>query len=133
MYADYNFYRSRYGGTQIAEEEWTFLAGQASDYIDYITCGKAASLSTVPEAVQKCCCALAERYRIISNARKQASDAELQSESVGSYSRTYRSSAENAQLATAELSAIAKQYLLSTGLLYRGGIANVRTSHCDVI
>ena len=56
------------------------------------------------------------------------SEPELQSQSVGSWSKTYRSGGESAQqaltaaqTAKAALASAANQYLAGTGLLYRGG------------
>lgn len=124
MYADYAFYTGSYYGTQIASTDWNRLATRASDFIDYITLGHAAAFVTAnpnETAVKKCCCALAERYQIIETAREQvAANGDLQSESVGSYSRSFRSSAETAQTEDAEMKSLAHQYLLPTGLLYRG-------------
>lgn len=133
MYAEYTFYTGTYYGTQIAEADWNRLATRASDFIDYYTLGKAAAWSEANpdnDAVRKCCCALAERYQLIEQARSNALSAaqsdsgELQSESVGSYSRTYRDAASSAaaadELAKTALTSVAQQYLLHTGLLYRG-------------
>lgn len=144
MYADYVYYSRTYYGTQITECNWDRLATQASDYIDYITLGRAASFVEAhpdSDAVKKCCCALAERYQRFNNARNEAmslaESGPLQSESVGEYSRTYRdgasATAEIDQLEQAELRNVATQYLLATGLLYRGGISCVHSAHCHGI
>ena len=82
------------------------------------------------------CCAIAEQYQSIDAAQALAQKAltsamnsggELQSQSVGSWSKTYRSGGDSAQqalssaqAAQASLTAIAQQYLGTTGLLYRG-------------
>ena len=132
MYADYTYYTGTYYGTQIASADWNRLATRASDFIDYYTLGRASQfVEAHPEsdAVKKCCCALAEMYQNIEKARESASAAAgdsgmLQSESVGSYSRTYRNGAESYaqtdELEKAEATGIAQRYLLQTGLLYRG-------------
>lgn len=89
-------------------------------------------------ALKMACCAIAEQYQTIETAQALAqksltysmtSDgAEMSSESVGSWSRSYRSGGESAASASASienykqtLAEIAKQYLTGTGLLYRGG------------
>lgn len=133
MYAEYVYYTGTYYGTQIAEADWNRLASRASDFIDYYTLGKAAAWTEANpnnDAVKKCCCALAERCQLIEQVQRNAlisaesGDGELQSESVGAYSRTYRDATETAasadEFAKATLSGVAQQYLLPTGLLYRG-------------
>ena len=134
-YADYEFYAVAFLGTAIAEADFPRLASRASDYLDYITLGKASST----EAVQKACCALAEQYqrielaqelarKTLSAAVENAESGELQSQSVGGWSKSYRSGGDSAASAasvveeeTKRLYTVAKQYLAHTGLLYRGG------------
>lgn len=135
-YADYHDYICSFWGTAVPEEEWPRLSMLASHYIDYITQGRAAARAD-EEAVKLCCCALAEQYRVIEAARAAAGSAaamtagstgaEKKSETVGSWSATYRGGDETAvgalQLTTAAqqaLADIARQYLYTTGLLYRG-------------
>ena len=136
IYADYDFYRSEYFGQIIEEADFPRLALHASQYIDYITQGR-ADRSAGLEAVKMCCCALAEHYQTIETAQAlaqkhlaagAADSAEVQSETVGSWSRSYRSGGDSAQSAAqaaeAGRSALlddARRYLTNTGLLYRGG------------
>lgn len=136
IYADYDFYRSEYFGQIIEEADFPRLALHASQYIDYITQGR-ADRSAGLEAVKMCCCALAEQYQTIETAQAlaqknlaagAADSAEVQSETVGSWSRSYRSGGDSAQSAAQAAEAvrsalldIARRYLTNTGLLYRGG------------
>lgn len=130
IYADYRYYASKYIGDAIAEDNFLRLAARASRYIDYITQGRAAK-SRKLDAVKLCCCALAEQYQLIESARRINAEGlsddyvEVKSETVGGWSRSYRSAADTAaeisESAKAELTSIAYQYLSSTGLLYRGG------------
>ena len=141
-YADYGFYVTKYYGSQLDEDSFTRLALRASDYINYITFGKAEKLKDDDPnmvAVKKCCCALAEQFAAVEKARAAVvstirSDGEIQSETVGAHSRTFRSGADTAQTVAAtqaELGNIAKRYLLPTGLLYRGGVSGVCPSCCN--
>ena len=60
-------------------------------------------------------------------------DGIIASESVGSHSRSFRNGVDGAQAVEAErkeLANIARQYLMPTGLLYRGGLSCVHTAHC---
>ena len=150
IYADYSYYTDEYFGNAISEEDFPRMEARASRYIDYITQGKAAKVAAVGmdggeiiTAVKNACCELAEQYQLINQAQtlaKQslaaASDggAELQGETVGAWSRSYRSGGDSAQSATqaakdaeAALYAIAQRYLVNTGMLYRGG----RRCQCD--
>ena len=135
VYADYDFYANTYFGRAIAEADFPRLSLCGSQYIDYITQGRAKAHANL-EAVKMCCCELAEQYQSIEVAQELAqkslsagsSGLEVQSETVGSWSRSYRSSGDSAQSAAqaaaagkAELYAIAQQYLARTGLLSRGG------------
>lgn len=135
-YADYDYYRNEYFGQSIEEVNFQRLALHASQYIDYITQSRAERHSDL-EAVKMCCCALAEQYQTIETAQALAQkslsagtgdDAEVQSETVGSWSRSYRSGGDSAQSATQAAEAgrsalldTARRYLTNTGLLYRGG------------
>lgn len=122
MYANWEYYNAFYGGKTIEETDFPRLARMASRYIDYITMGKARRMPE-SDAVREACCALADQYWIINSAeaRATAEHGEMQSQSVGDYSVTYRSGLDTAEIAKKELGTIAKQYLSGTGLLYRGG------------
>ena len=134
-YADYEYYTTTYLGTAIKKDDFPRLALRASSFLDYYTQGRAAQNSDL-DALKMACCAVAEQYQYIDTAQALAqkslsasleSDGELQSQTVGSWSKTYRSGGDSAQqalssvqTAKASLSSIAQQYLSGTGLLYRG-------------
>lgn len=129
IYADYNFYVSSFYGNVIPEEEYAAAALRASQFLDYYTMNRAKQQPEL-EALKLACCALAEEYHtIITAARQQsqtmAGDGEMQSQTVGGYSVTYRSRGEALSEASAQaqsrLAQVARQYLAHTGLLYRGG------------
>ena len=138
MYADYSYYVNVYHGTQLTEQNFPQYAERASEYIDYITFGKAKKSAELPE-VKKCCCALAEQYETINAvtiaARAAVTDSgQIQSESVGAHSRSFRSGVESAETITAieaEVGNIARRYLLPTGLWYRGGVSGVCPTCCN--
>lgn len=148
-YADYEYYKTTYLGTAISEGEFQRLALRASSFLDYYTQGRAARNADL-DALKMACCALAEQYQVIeaANALSQkslsgaaaADGGELQSQSVGSWSKTYRSAGDSAAQAAASasgarsaLSAIAFEFLAGTGLLYRGrGCCRGHVPpHCD--
>lgn len=134
-YSDYDFYTSEYFGRAISEADFPRLALRGSQYIDYITQGKAEAKADL-EAVKMCCCELAEKYQTIEAAQELAQKSltagsdglEVQSETVGSWSRSYRSGGDSAQSASqvaaenkAALYSIAQRHLGRTGLLSRAG------------
>ena len=142
-YADYAYYTNTYLGTAIAEDEFPRLSLRASTFLDYYTQGRASKNSTL-DALKMACCAIAEQYQAIETAQalaqkslftalNSAGSGELQSQTVGGWSKTYRSGGESAaqaisasQTSKEALSAVAQQYLATTGLLYRGrGCCNV--------
>lgn len=149
-YADYEYYKDTYLGTAIQEADFSRLALRASSFLDYYTQGRADKNQEL-EALKMACCAVAEQYQSIDLARKVALNAlqnsanageagELQSQSVGSWSKTYRSGGESAQQATtaaqaaqASLASVAAQYLSSTGLLYRGRGCGCVPPCCDAL
>lgn len=134
-YADYEYYSTVYLGTAIKEDDFPRLSLRASSFLDYYTQGRAAKNADL-DALKMACCAVAEQYQYIDTAQALAqkslsasleSDGELQSQTVGSWSKTYRSGGDSAQQALGSvqsaqslLVAIAQQYLGATGLLYRG-------------
>lgn len=129
MYADYTYYTTTYLGSALTEEEFARAATRAGSFLDYYTRGK--SKTYTGEELKMCCCALAEQYQIIENAQTQSmSGGELQSQTVGAWSKTYKSGTETAAAARETLAGIAMQYLGHTGLLYRGGGCCV-PSCCD--
>ena len=134
-YADYTYYSGNYMGT-VSEEDFPRLAVRASSFLDYYTRNKAKDSADL-DAVKMCCCALVDKYAIIEAAQAiamknlanaSANDAEVKSETVGSYSRTLATGGESALSALNAtdgaknlLAATCNEYLAHTGLLYRGG------------
>lgn len=129
MYADYEYYKNTYIGGALTEDEFARASTRASSFLDYFTRNKAKDYTG--DELKMCCCALAEQYQIIENAQAQSmSGGELQSQTVGAWSKTYRSGTETAEAAREALAGIATRYLAHTGLLYRGGGCCV-PSCCD--
>lgn len=135
-YADYDFYLNTYLGTAIEEADFSRLSLRASSFLDYYTQGRAARSSEL-DALKMACCAVAEECQTMDTAKALAQKTlsaslssegeELQSQSVGSWSKTYRGAGESASQAITTASAVqaalasaANQYLTGTGLLYRG-------------
>lgn len=134
-YADYTYYAGIYMGS-VSEEDFPRLAVRASSFLDYFTQNRAKENVDLDE-VKMCCCALVDKYAVIEAAQAlamknlanaAANDAEVKSETVGSYSRTLATGGESATSALNTTDGAKKllaetcmEYLAHTGLLYRGG------------
>lgn len=135
VYADFAYYSGTYMGT-VSEENFLRIAVRASSFLDYYTLNKAKNNADL-DAVKMCCCALVDKYAVIEAAQAlavknlanaAANDAEVKSETVGSYSRTLATGGESALAALNATDGAKKllaetcmEYLAHTGLLYRGG------------
>ncbi len=140
IYADYEYYTDDFFGTILTEENFSSYALKASSYINYVTMNRAKKHPEMEE-VKFACCALAEQYQVIDTAKKLSSSAlsagvsslsensaEIQSQTVGGWSRSLRSGGDSSQSALAAIKAaeeqldnIALHYLGSTGLMRARG------------
>lgn len=122
VYADFDYYIGTYGGT-VFEESSDYLpcAARASLHIDELTLGRAEA-NADNERVKLACCAIAEQVKLINdaNASMHSGKAQMRSQSVGSFSVTFGTSDELIATAKAQIGELARLYLGSTGLLYRG-------------
>lgn len=98
-YADYDFYLNDYFGDAIAPEDFRRLSERASDYIRSMTRGISDQVSgTALEAVQKASCAVADALldESIMAAGAFSGEQALSGETVGGWSRSYRSQSVSA-------------------------------------
>lgn len=123
-YADYEYYITTYLGTAIQEADFPRLSLRASSFLDYYTQGKAAKNSEL-DALKMACCAVAEQYQAVDAAKAlaqnvlsvpQGSGNELQSQSVGTWTKTYRSGGDSAQQALASAQAAQSTIALSPAI-----------------
>lgn len=137
VYADYDYYSNVYLGTAISSDDFPRLAMRASAFLDYATMGRAAKHADL-DAVKMACCAVADDYQTIATARALANKSlsasleaasggtgELQSQSVGSWSKTYRSGGSSASEAL-EVTANSKEALHNTAAMYLAGTGLLR-------
>lgn len=134
IYADYSYYMESFFGDLIPEEVFNKYAFRASEYIDRLTMKRAQGYMIQhpdDESVKKACCAAAEKFMMIANAKDATAgeDGEIASETVGGHSVSYRSGLETAAALEAEMRREVESYLVLTGLLYRG-ISHVHAAHC---
>lgn len=114
-YADYNYYVNIYKGGKVSEDNFGYLSERASDFMDTLTFNRLnnGDYSEFRSEIQKCCCALTE---IVNNYEKSKS--EIVSETTGSYSVVYNNISIESYRSNME--STARQYLIHTGLMYRG-------------
>lgn len=118
----FDFYTNQYLGNAISEADFPRLCRRAWSFLEYYTRNKVNS-SPATDAVLMAACALAEQYQIIERAQmaSMGENGEIQSQTVGAYSVSYRSGSDVSASARLELANIVRRYLAGTGLLYRGG------------
>lgn len=133
-YADYDFYLNIYLGNAIPPEDFPRLAERASEYVSSVTKGLAEKVSGRDlEAVRKAVCAVAEAIldEEIMTSGAFSGEQAVSSETVGGWSRSYRS----ASLASADVEYIEKRkrdaiLLYLGGLSAFSGIFKVRSYRC---
>lgn len=120
IYADESFYKETYllGRKPAISAGFPFYARQASRIIDQYTFDRLKGLKVIPEAVQMCCCELAESgFR---HEKQQRESGGKTSEKVGTYSVSFASAQESAADAGREQRNIIMKWLADTGLCYQG-------------
>lgn len=99
MYADYDFYLNTYYGNAIPEEDFPRLSTRASDYIRSVTNGISDTVNDLQlEAVKKATCAIADVLldEEIMNTSTFSGEQSVSSETVGGWSKSYRSASLSA-------------------------------------
>lgn len=129
-YADYEYYTEEYGGINISEEDFKKLSNLASAYIDSATRRRARKATgDVLESVKMAMCAVAEVFLDEENVNaaaysEEALTASLSSESVGRWSKSYKThsiSSADIQLMDKRKRDALLLYLDGTGLLQAVG------------
>lgn len=110
-FADYEYYKKEFQGT-MTESEFQRLSLRASEYVGWITRGKAWSRRDCPD-VRKACCAVAEEMLLEENGGGVAS------ESADGYQVNYIAGVSNTQPTSVRLRRTAERYLSGSGLLNR--------------
>lgn len=108
MYADYDFYLNTYYGNAIQEEDFPRLSTRASDYIRSATNGISDTVDDLQlEAVKNATCAIADVLldEEIMNNSTFSGEQSVSSETVGGWSKSYRS----ASLSSADVEYINKR------------------------
>lgn len=128
-YVDYDYYKNEFYGTSIAESDFPGLAVQASAMVDYYTSGQARTATGDNlTAVKNATCALAEvvqdENRLNTATFNADRKSQVQSETVGSWSRSYGSAAATStdlDMISANRKDAVLIYLGGTGMLQATG------------
>ena len=119
-YADEMYYINDYlkGRKPVITSGFLFYAQSASQVIDRYTFSRLKDVVEIPEAVQMCCCELAEsEYR---REEQQKESGGKTSEKIGTYSVGFASAQESATSISREQRGIVMKWLADTGLCYQG-------------
>ena len=123
LYATYDYYLDSYGSDSIPEEIFPRLIRKASAYIDTFTFGRITegNVNSFP-SLSACACEMAEMIFFFYD--KDGRGKVVKSENTDGYSVTYATDGEESQSyeerLMKKLYAIAKVYLINTGLMYCG-------------
>lgn len=107
-YVDYNYYKNNWYGTKVSEAEFPRLALLATNYVNNITYNRIGDNITIP--VQLATCSVIDEY-------KNQETPEVASRTSGKQSETYVQSGKSKE---EKLYEAVYQWLINTGLLYRG-------------
>lgn len=113
-YATYEFYQDSFGGNAILQADFDRFSKRASEYLDFVTYGRATAYPDDEDLVKKACCAVAEAIKI------NEEGGGVVAESVGKITRNYAAGVTNTPTEEERLSIAVCRYLLQTGLLYLG-------------
>lgn len=108
-FVDYTYYTDAFKGSRVSESDFPFLSERASEYVLYITAGRATEDN---DAVKKACCALVDEMQ------EMDTSGNIASETVGGHSISYAD--VGAMAKSKRLMSVAKTYLAFTGLMYCG-------------
>ena len=119
-YTDEMYYINDYlkGRKPVITSGFLFYAQSASQVIDRYTFSCLKDIVEIPEAVQMCCCELAEsEYRM---EKQQKESGGKTSEKNGTYSVSFVSAQESAAATRREQRNIIMKWLADAGLCYQG-------------
>lgn len=120
---DYNFYKDKYFGTIIEDEEHLMQpVVKANTYLNQIMHVEPSEEEM--ELVKMCLCEVAEMIYQDTENRREHGGREIQSENTDGYSVNYATEAEAGKIAVnsmqTKIYAVIRRYLSHTGLLYQG-------------
>ena len=119
-YTDEMYYINDYlkGRKPVITTGFPFYVRSASQIIGRYTFNRLKDAAEIPEAVQMCCCELAESECRMEKQQKESGG--KTSEKIGTYSVSFGSVQESAQATAKEQRNIVMKWLADTGLCYRG-------------
>jgi hypothetical protein len=127
MYVDFGYYSTTYEGTAIVVDSFVKYERKARLCIDSFTFNRLKNDSTlIDDTVKECMCEMIEKAYSIDQEEAATDGTIIASESVDGHSATYavsdaeKNEIDKSNITKIKLYNIAKEYLWSTSLLYRG-------------
>lgn len=108
-YADYTFYQTEYGGTELTEEQFNANITKACATVDEFTHGRIQRNTTlIDDDVKKAACALCE---MVTADKDNESSVNIASENVDGLSVSYRNDSERRAAYHERVNAVISPYL----------------------
>lgn len=133
MEINYQYYTDTYGGSDVTASEWLYYSNQAINKVNYQTFNKASrDFEQYTREISNAICRVSEHLKAHDTKVKAMRESDLEainrgvkSETVKSHSKTYEVSAADTEELLEDtnnklIARIVREYLLPTGLLYRG-------------
>ena len=125
QYADYEFYRNQYGGTEVTDEKtYARYCVRASSILDTITRNRCRAMDEIPDSVKYALCSAVDVYAVSDRKTRQTSGygSGLKSASTDGESRSFTDDYANGtagKLADREAVREMESWLENTDLLLR--------------
>lgn len=127
MYVTYEYYTDTFGGTAISSENFTLFERKARVSLDNFTFNRIKDDETlIDDTIKECICTMMDKAYSIEQETAATDGKVISSESVDGHSMSYaisdsqKNEIDQSNITKVKLYNIAKEYLWSTGLLYRG-------------
>lgn len=130
-YVDFAYYSDAvngFGGTAILSTNFNKYERQARVFLDNITFNRLQADATLITAIVKdCLCTIMEENLKLDQEEAETGGKLISSETVGNTSTTYavsdleKNTVDKNQIVKLKMYNIAKEYLINSGLMYRGG------------
>lgn len=122
QYAEFDFYKEQYAkgsSSAISDADFPYWSMQATSVIREKTFGNIDMLNEIPEAVQMCCCNVAEKLYQVDSAKDEKGMV-MQSYGNDGETATFKVDDYTESAVERSIDAIIRRWLAHTGLMYCG-------------
>jgi hypothetical protein len=127
QYVDFTYYSTSFGGSTILEADFNKYERKARVFLDSITFNRLQDDATlITDAVKDCLCEMMEKSFGLEQEEAATGGKLIASETVDGFTQTYaiadgeKNEIDKSKIDKIKLYNIAREYLVNTGLLYRG-------------